>query len=329
MIDPEELLETQYAQLLDRADRFVRVHAATDKQRHGLEEVLAQARRVIENSPVPPSRKPLYTAQLPVLVYGCIRGKTKRALPLGVAALFYGIGVSILDDVMDGDPPRYLPSANDLGSAVLIGVTFAGGLAPRALLDVRAPMKKRLKLHERFLSTSLRVGAGQLLDLEIANGEIPTPEVAEECAVQKTGLGAELLCELAARLAKADAETVERYATVGRGLGTARQLQNDLDGLRESQRTSDLARGGKTLAVALHAHDLEGDQRQDFVAVLERARTDPGFQTAVRARLQHSGSLREAEESVARWRGTALAALTAAQPNDPACSALKRLIEPD
>jgi geranylgeranyl diphosphate synthase type I len=149
----------------------------------------------------------------------------------------------------------------------------------------------------------------------------------EESVTAKSGEELALFASLAARLAGADAARIAHYEAMGRALGTAAQLTSDCDDLFIAPHSKDLAAGTRTLPIALGLERITGPARDEFVTLLDRARTDAAAGVEVRTRLRDAGVLAPCTLYIEIHRQRALAALEAADGRDPARSRLRRLID--
>jgi geranylgeranyl pyrophosphate synthase len=109
---------------------------------------------------------------------------------------------------------------------------------------------------------------------------------------------------------------------MGRAAGVAAQIRSDCGDLFSALHSRDLAAGARTLPLVLHLETLIGAEQEEFIALLERARTEAPAQEAVRGRLRGTGVLnacavlaelwcQRARDSLARTgaRGSATAGL--------------------
>jgi hypothetical protein len=228
---------------------------------------------------------------LPLLVYNGLRDETARAIPLAASLLALEAGIYALDAVMDAEiaPPL---DAWSPGSVVLGAVSFMTFVSQSLLLrlDVQAEALRQLQGH---LSAGLaEMSVGQALDLATKRHPSPDSQTIELAIRGKTGARRALYAAMAAKLAGASTDQVERLHGYGMSLGAARQLHSDLVDLFGSNASRDLAAGIRTLPLALYLEEAAPQERTDLLALLDDSR-DPQRQARVQAILLKSGSLRK------------------------------------
>jgi heptaprenyl diphosphate synthase len=144
----------------------------------------------------------------------------------------------------------------------------------------------------------------------------------------KSGQEMAICASLAAQLAGASAEQIERCAALGLALGTAGQLASDCHDVFSSPHSKDLAAGTRTLPIVLALNRLEGSARADFLALLERARHDEAAREAVRRHLHAAGVVRPCALTIEVYRQRALRLLDSLGAREPARGRLQALIQP-
>jgi heptaprenyl diphosphate synthase len=136
-----------------------------------------------------------------------------------------------------------------------------------------------------------------------------------------------ICASLAAQLAGASAEQIERCAALGLALGAAGQLASDCRDVFSTPHSKDLAAGTRTLPIVLGLNRLEGRARADFLALLDRARHDEAACDEVRAQLRDAGVVRGCALTVEVYRQRALRLLDTVGAQEPARGRLRTMIQ--
>jgi len=268
----------------------------------------------------------VHCVELPLQVHAAVRGDCAPALPLAALCSSIFLGLDIFDDLADGDEPErwrgYSPGQITLAAALTANVLPAWLLA-------RLPVSpERLLLMQRTLADGyLRMAAGQQSDLAMTGSAAPQATEVEASVLGKAGEQFATYAALGAQLAGAEPARVALFASVGRGLGIAGQLASDCFELFEAGFSRDLAAGTRTLPIAWYLQRLDGPAREDFLQLLDNARSDRQAQLKVADVLRAQGALRYTVFIAELHRQRALRALTEAAPREPAGSRLRAMLE--
>jgi geranylgeranyl diphosphate synthase type I len=309
------------------------------------ERILDEVEAFIGRLPVPPPHRDLLlvhlevarqqaeefgrlpAAELPLLVYSATGGKEERAVPLAAACMAIYLGADLLDNLGDDEIPPAWRSRSP-ASASLAAATFLAALWAMALeaLHERGVAPDRVSpLYPLFATGLLSMSAGQHADLEASRDA--SPATCRAVAEAKSGAQFGLYAEAAATMASDDPGRIQAYRGFGVALGTAAQLGSDLADIWTAQPSRDLLNGRPTLPV-VHALTALQDGRRDLLRhSLAMARSSAEVHPAVRDLLREAGSLRYTALVVEAYRRRALAHLAAAEPLEPAGSALRGLVD--
>jgi geranylgeranyl pyrophosphate synthase len=268
----------------------------------------------------------VFFVDVPVQVYASVRGETTPAMPLASAIGLLFLGLDTADDVTDGDLPSYWEGYS-LADIQIVTLALLASLPQQIVAGLDAPAETRAGMQEAIARTTLKMLAGQQRDVRTAGTADVRAIAVEESVAAKSGEEVALFASLAARLAGADASHIAHYEAMGRALGTAAQLTSDCDDLFVAPHSKDLAAGTRTLPIALGLERMTGPARDEFITLLDRARTDVEAGREVRRRLRDTGVLAPCTLYIEIHRQRALAALDAAGAREPARSRLRRLIE--
>lgn len=311
-------------EVLALAAEVVSTRAPTEGLRRLLETALVGLREQARTSEVPAP-----FIHLPLLVYGGVRGETEPALPLAVVTTLLFLGLDILDDLADGDRPEHWGD-HRAAEIHLAAATLLCALPQLLLSDLDAAPAVRDRMQRTLAEGLLRMSAGQQQDLARVDAVAVTPDEVRASVEAKSGEELALFAAMAAQLAEAPAEVVERYAAMARALGTAGQLSSDCYELFQDPACRDLVHGARPLPVALHLERVSGEERNSFLRLLDQAR-QPGnageaARESVRKRLREAGDLRRAAFVVEVHVQRALRLLEEAAPQEPARSGLRAII---
>jgi hypothetical protein len=310
--------------VLAQAEAFALQHAASSDQRELLQAAFRGRRAALEQNGTPLDDHDC--VYVPRWVYAAVTGDDTLVAPLTVAACLLWSGIDLLDAVMDGDPlpdwRGYRPAAISLAA-----VTLISAVAPLALATLDAPPATVVAMQQTLCRGLLAMSAGQQRDVAMAGSDIATVEAVEAAVIGKSGEGLAMLAALAAQFGGAEAEDVAAYAGMGRALGTARQLQSDCYDLFVDTHSKDLANGTRTLPIAWRLQNLAGDERDQFVTLLDRARIDPAARDDVRACLMATGAVWGCSVLIELHCERARQALARARPMEQAALKLHRRID--
>lgn len=221
----------------------------------------------------------------------------------------------ILDDVEDGDTSPTLerhgvPVALNAATALLALMHLT--LCPPAADDAVPDAAIYRDAHDALWSGFATATGGQHIDLSMTGAGPLSTEECLDIARRKSGALTAACCRAGARFGTADLDLIEGFDRIGCAIGVFAQLDNDIQGVRNSQAMSDLTkrkqtvpiafaraggqaapsadaiqRGGIQLAYALlHAELARAQEAVDTVAA---ACPDPSFAQAVLRRLLRYG----------------------------------------
>ena len=314
---PEQ--EHRVEEVLARAERFVIDHAATDRQKQALNVALSGLRKQLEGPLALPC------VELPLAVCAALRMDEDAAIPLAVATTMLFLGIDILDDLADGDLPSYWAGFRQ-AEMHLLAATLLSALPQLALSELATLPERRDAMQRSLASGLLRMSAGQQMDILHARASRVSASAVEASVMAKSGQEAATFTTLAAQFAGANAKVVDVYAILGRAIGTAAQLASDCHDVFHSPNSKDLANGTRTLPIALHLERLADAQRADFVALLQRAQTDPAARDAVRGELLAAGELRRCAVVIEVYCQRALRSLHSTAAREPGQSRLRQCV---
>ncbi|MEO1060007.1 MAG: polyprenyl synthetase family protein [Actinomycetota bacterium] len=267
----------------------------------------------------------LGAVHVPLLIAHGLVGRPAIGVPVAVVGGAIYVGADALDDLVDGDEPRYWRGQVSPGLVIASASLFAV-LGQLLVADVDADATVRAELQAKLSAMLVTLAEGQLLELGASSGR-PSSATAREVAAAKSGQVLAAFAEMAALLAGADDEVRGRCHRLGHAIGMVRQVASDLDELTRGHRSADLRTGAPTLPVALHYESLPDAHREDLVWAIAAARTDPRAADELRARLLAGPAGRAAAIEVALWAAEAHALLDELSLERHAAAGLRELID--
>src|SRR5215471_6660077 len=271
------------------------------------------------------SDRPLFM-DLPLSVYGAVRGERAPGIPIAAAIALMYLGFDIGDDLTDGDLPSHWKDRS-FADTLIVMVALVASLPQTIIGALDIPTQRRADMQTAVARRLLTMLGGQHRDVRAAGTTEVSAKAVEESVVAKTGEEFALFAWLAAMSAGATAAELDQYDAMGRALGTALQLVSDCADLFDAAHSKDLAAGTRTLPIALMLERLSGDARSEFVALLDRARTDTAAGLAVRERIRAARVVPLCAMVIEVYRQRALAAIEAAAAPDAARLRLRSLCD--
>ncbi len=266
---------------------------------------------------------------LPVLCCQASGGSAQQAIPVTAAWQLLHLAAQVLDDIEDGEP-EYAFWATLSAPQVLnvaTGLIFAAQRALSGLPRLGVSASLVLDILDDFGRTILRMCAGQHADLAVQKTVDLSLEQYRAIVAAKSGDFFALACRAGVMLGTEDAHRVARYSAFGYNVGVLIQISDDLIGLQESDRRSDLVAGQQTLPIVYALSVAPPRQRETLRQLLLQAPDDAGAEAEVRRTIIALGApvYLLAEAQVHRRR--AEDALRTAGGSDPAHDQLLTLVD--
>ncbi len=259
-------------------------------------------------------------------------GDWRQALPAGSAIEILHNFSLVHDDIEDASPTRRgrptvwalwgEPQAINCGD----GMFTIAHLAMSRLLEYGVEPPVVVRALRRFDETSLRLTEGQFMDMDFEKRESVEVDEYLQMITGKTAVLLSLSTELGALIAGASPAAVRQYATLGRNLGLAFQVIDDILGIwGDESKTgksvaTDIVTKKKTLPVL---YGLQQDE--ELRRLYEIAPADEQFVASVVTALDNVGARSFAEDRAAAYSREALTLLDAVQPQGEAAGALRQL----
>jgi geranylgeranyl diphosphate synthase type II len=263
-------------------------------------------------------------------IYGA---EVARAMPAALAVEVFHNFTLVHDDIMDHAATRRgRPTVHerwDEGTAILCG-DYLMALAYDLL--ARAEASRPAEVHRAFHRMVVRLCEGQALDKAFETRADLTVADYLDMIDRKTGALLEAVLDLGALVGDAPETDREILRAVGRNVGRAFQIQDDLLDLTAEHQDwgkvigGDLVEGKKTYLLLRALERAEGDERAWFRRIVEGGGLSEGAVAEARARMERLGVLDDARAAVIRHSAASQERLQAL-PASPARDTLHWLID--
>lgn len=250
--------------------------------------------------------------------FGAAEGET---LPAALAVELFHNFTLVHDDIMDhADTRRGRPTVHtrwDRDTAILTGDVLMG--RAYALLS-RINGRLLPEAHRRFYRTVARLCEGQTLDTAFAVQTDVSVAAYLDMIDRKTGALLESCFEIGGLIGGAPPSTLDDLCTLGRELGRAFQIQDDLldlmadDARWGKQIGGDLVEGKKTYLLLRALEVAKGPDHAWFTAIVEQQGIAPAQVDEARDRMQRLGVVKDARTAVTRHTDAALARVATLPP---------------
>lgn len=247
------------------------------------------------------------------------------ARPVSIAGLFYYMGISLFDDVIDKDlEPGWTDEFSEAQISFASIAMFSGlpSMALSTLLDQHCSdlviSRMRRWLHE----ATYEMATGQYLDVRVTTCDA-TLEACETINHGKTGSTGELAAKLGALAAGASEIRLAGYAEASRKLYVSMQIASDIQDIWCKPISPDLMNGIMTVPIVYALGNLPTPQRGELEQMLgARSNRREAHQT-MRDLIASSGALRYTLIAAEQHRLEALAGFEAIAPEAPGLEMLR------
>jgi geranylgeranyl diphosphate synthase, type II len=256
-----------------------------------------------------------------------------RCLPAALAVEVFHNFTLVHDDIMDSAAERRgRPTVHvrwDETTAILCG-DYLMALAYELL--ARVPTPHLAKLVRAFHAMVARLCEGQMLDKEFESRADVSVDDYLDMIDRKTGALLEVSLELGGIVGEADGEELAMLRAIGRDVGRAFQIQDDLlDVTAEDARWGktiggDLVEGKKTYLLLRCLEQAKGPDRTWFERIGPHGGLDASEVSQARERMERLGVLEDAREAVSYYSGSAMTRLDRMR-DGRAAEALRWLIQ--
>lgn len=216
-------------------------------------------------------------------------------------------GTLIIDDIEDssdyrrGKPCTYkiygLDIAINAGNAM-----YYLPLLPLIKNKEKIPPQKLCKIYEIYVQEMINLSLGQAMDIAWHRGLANADEISEKDYLQmcayKTGTLARMSAKIAAVLADATAEQVEKIGHFAESIGVAFQMQDDILDLtgeefaeKKGGRGKDITEGKRTLIVIHTLKVADSKDKKRLIQILNMHTSDQKLQDEAIAIMQKYSSI--------------------------------------
>ncbi len=274
-----------------------------------------------------------------LLATEAVGGPVARALPAAAALELVHNFSLVHDDVQDDSPSRRhratvwglwgKPQAINVGDSL-----FA--LARLALLGLRArgvPSDQVVQLSIMLDETCLRLCEGQYLDMEFQTRRQVTLDDYLEMIGGKTAALTACACYFGAFLGQGETAIADRFNEVGRNLGLAFQIKDDVLGVWGTSQTTgkpvaeDILSRKKAFPAVHASTQAVPSVREELATIYGQPQLDQGDVERVLDLFDQAGSRNAAEAAARHYGAVSTAHLEAMGLNNPAVESLKNLID--
>jgi geranylgeranyl diphosphate synthase type II len=244
-----------------------------------------------------------------------------EALPAALAVELFHNFTLVHDDIMDrAETRRGRPTVHirwDQDTAILTGDVLMGK-AYALLSQLDASLLP--EAHRRFYRTVARLCEGQTLDTAFAAQADVSVAAYLDMIDRKTGALLESCFEIGGLIGGAPSPMLDALCTLGRELGRAFQIQDDLldlvadDARWGKQIGGDLMEGKKTYLLLHALESATGADHAWFAAIVDRQGLPAAQVSEARERMQRLGVLKDARTAVEHHTNAALTRLANLPP---------------
>jgi len=219
-----------------------------------------------------------------LLIYEALGGDREKALDFAIIPEVIHNGTLIADDIEDssemrrGKPCTY----RIFGEDIAINLSQVMYFLPLIVLSEKAaeiPADRARRIYEIYVQEMINLSFGQAIDIAWHRGLIQAEKLTEEHYLQmcayKTGTLARMAAKMAAVLAGAENEAVEKLGRFAESIGVAFQIQDDiLDIVGEEFAKGkgglgmDITEGKLTLMVIHALQKASREDREELLRIL-------------------------------------------------------------
>ena len=272
------------ALVLDALEQQVPATAATEQQAEAL-RACASGIRAAMSAEAPRNLPSIY---LPYLLAVGLGADTQAAVDAGVVCTAVYAAARLIDDLMDGHPPSYLPDTSTSENLLSLG-TVQCASSYRLIATSASRCEARLRMTTALSACITSMAAGQLEDLAGMPKGATIPRIL--AAIRgKSGGALAGFAALGALAAGCDEAVETSCAAFGYHLGVARQIEADLAELASTGGGRPTRNRAITLPVALHIEAIDEAAGYAFHRRFNEATTPASF-ADLYAELTASGAI--------------------------------------
>jgi len=278
-----------------------------------------------------------------LLIYEALGGDPEEALDFAIIPEIIHNGTLIADDIEDssemrrGKPCTY----KVFGLDVAINLSQAMYFLPMMVLSEKRnkiPPEKARRMYEVYVQEMINLSLGQAIDIAWHKGLIRAEDLTEDHYLQmcayKTGTLARMAAKMAAILAGADDETIEKIGLFAESIGIAFQIQDDiLDVVGEEFAKGkgglgmDITEGKLTLMVIHTLQKANQSDREELLRILGMHTRDEKLRMKAIEIMRKYGAIEYAREVASKLVMESWRAVGRLLPDSDAKERVKMLAE--
>jgi geranylgeranyl diphosphate synthase type I len=225
-------------------------------------------------------------------------------------------GTLIVDDIEDSSELRRGKPCTYRIYGVDIAVNAGNAMYYLPLLPLmekkgRLPPEKVRDVYEVYVQEMINLSMGQAMDIAWHRGIANADNLSEEDYLQmcayKTGTLARMAAKLAAVLAGANTELVDKLGAFAESIGVAFQMQDDVLDLTGKEFAAkkggvgqDITEGKRTLMVIYTLKKASGADRKRLIQILNMHTSDQTFRDEAIAIMQKYGAIEHVKQTATR-----------------------------
>ncbi|MEM2092060.1 MAG: polyprenyl synthetase family protein [Candidatus Bathyarchaeia archaeon] len=278
-----------------------------------------------------------------LLVYEALGGENADALDLAIIPEVIHNGTLIADDIEDssemrrGKPCTY----KIFGVDIAINLSQAMYFLPMIVLSEkgdRIPADRARRIYEIYVQEMINLSLGQAIDIAWHRGLVRAEDLTEEHYLQmcayKTGTLARMAAKMAAALAGANDDVIEKMGRFAESLGIAFQIQDDiLDIVGEEFAKGkggigmDITEGKLTLMVIYTLQRASQDDRNELLRILSMHTRDENLKMRAIGIMKKYGAVEYAKEVASKLVEESWSIIDPILPTSEAKEKIKMLAE--
>ncbi|MCW4047138.1 MAG: polyprenyl synthetase family protein [Candidatus Bathyarchaeota archaeon] len=251
-----------------------------------------------------------------LLICEALGGKAADCLDFAIIPEVVHNGTLIIDDIEDsselrrGKPCTYRIYGVDI--AVNAGnAMYYLPLLPLMEKKAQLPPEKLRDIYEVYVQEMINLSMGQAMDIAWHRGIANADDLSEEDYLQmcayKTGTLARMAAKLAAVLAGANRELVEKLGRFAESIGVAFQMQDDVLDLTGKEFAAkkggvgqDITEGKRTLMVIYTLKKASSMDRKRLIQILNMHTSDQALRDEAIAIMQKYGAIEHVKQTATR-----------------------------
>lgn len=278
-----------------------------------------------------------------LLIYEALGGSSEEALDFAIIPEVIHNGTLIADDIEDssemrrGKPCTY----KIFGVDIAINLSQAMYFLPIIVLSEKSdkiPPDRARRIYEIYVQEMINLSLGQAIDIAWHKGLIRAEDLTEEHYLQmcayKTGTLARMAAKMAAVLAGAGDDVVEKVGRFAESLGIAFQIQDDILDIAGEEFAKgkggigmDITEGKLTLMVIYTLQSARHEDREELLRILGMHTRDENLKRRAIEIMRKYGAIEHAREVASKLVEESWSIIDPLLPESKAKEKVKMLAE--